>query len=59
MLEQMAIAGQRVAAAGPLYKVGSLTPMWVEMQLPAAQAALVKLGDLVSIQNSGASGRVI
>ena len=59
VLEQMAIAGQRVAAADPLYKVGSLTPIWVEMQLPAAQAARVKMGDKVSIHNSGASGRVI
>lgn len=59
VLEQMAIAGQRVAAADPLYRVGSLTPMWVEIQLPAAQAARVKLGDRVSIQNSSASGRVI
>ncbi len=59
VLEQMAIAGQRVATADPLYKVGFLTPMWIEIQLPAAQAARVKLGDLVSIQNSGASGRVI
>ncbi len=59
VLEQMAIAGQRVAAADPLYKVGFLTPMWVEVQLPAAQAARIKIGDIVSLQNSGASGRII
>ena len=55
----MAIAGQRVSAADPLYKVGFLTPMWVEIQLPAAQAARVKLGDKISIQSSGAGGSVI
>lgn len=59
VLEQMATAGQRVAAADPLYKVGFLMPMWVEIQLPAAQAARVKISDKVSIQNSGASGRII
>lgn len=59
VLEQMAIAGQRVEAASPLYKLGSLTPMWIEINMPASQAARVKEGDVVSIQNSGASGKVI
>lgn len=59
VLEQLAIAGQRVEAASPLYKIGSLTPMWLEIQMPAADAVRVKDGDMVITQSHLVKGRVI
>jgi len=59
VLEQMTIAGQRVEAATLLYKIGSLKPMWLEINMPAAQVVRLKEGDAVIVQNSNAKGRII
>lgn len=62
VLEQMASVGQRVDAMTPIYKVATLNPMWLDIQVPVQAAQRVKAGDLVSLRTPGSSpvsGQVI
>jgi RND family efflux transporter MFP subunit len=59
VLEQSAQAGQRVEAAAPLFRIGKLAPLWVEIQTPAALAAQLREGLPVRIAAVGASGTII
>lgn len=59
VLEQSAQAGQRVDAAAPLFKIGKLAPLWLEIQTPAALAAQLREGLPVHVASVGASGRII
>ena len=59
VLEQMATPGQRVEAAAPLFKLGQLDPLWLEVQLPVARLNEVAQGAAVKVPASGAAGRVI
>lgn len=59
VLEQLAVAGQRLEAAAPVLKVARLTPLWLEIQLPIARLAEVREGAAVSVPSAQASGEVI
>jgi len=56
VLEQHALVGQRVEQAAPLYRVATLDPLWVEMQVPAVDAGSLALGRLVRVEASLAVG---
>ncbi len=58
VLDQMAVAGQRVEAVTPLYRVGDLDPLWLEIHAPIEKAARIAVGDPVLISAHGISGRV-
>jgi RND family efflux transporter MFP subunit len=59
ILEQSVQPGQRVDAAAPLFRIGQLTPLWIEIQAPAALAADLREGLAVSVPAVGAAGHVI
>lgn len=59
VLEQSAQAGQRVEAAAPLFKIGKLSPLWIEIQTPAALAAQLREGLTVRVASVGAAGKII
>ena len=59
VLEQLAVAGQRVEAAAPVLKVARLSPLWLEIQLPVARLAEVREGAAVSVPAAQAEGEVI
>ncbi len=59
VLEQMVTVGQRVDAAAPLYKVGRLNPLWLEIQMPASSVSGVAVGTAVSIKAYAAKGKVL
>lgn len=59
VLEQSVQPGQRVDAAAPLFRIGLLTPLWIEIQVPAALAADLREGLAASVPAQGATGRVI
>jgi RND family efflux transporter MFP subunit len=59
VLERHVVVGQRVDAAAPLFRIARLAPLWVEMQVPAREAALVHLGDAVRLGALGSAGRVV
>lgn len=58
VLEAAAQPGQRVDAATPLFKVGRLTPLWLEIQASPAQAGGVAVGDAVGVAGCTQPGRV-
>ena len=57
MLEAHAMPGQRVDAAAPLFTVGHLDPLWVDLDVPVAQAAGIAAGTPVRVGE--ARGRVV
>ncbi len=59
VLEQMAVAGQRVEAASPLYRVGTLKPLWLEIHVPIEGARGVTIGQAVRVPEYAVSGAVI
>lgn len=59
VLEQMATVGQRVEAAAPLFKVGQLKPLWLEIQAPAALAASLQAGAAVEVPAVSARGKLL
>ena len=58
ILEKSASSGQRLDAAAPLFKVASLKPLALELQVPLASAGNLKTGAAVTLPTSGARGRL-
>lgn len=58
VLEAAVQPGQRVTSATPIFKLGRLTPLWLEIQATPAQAAGLTTGDLVSVPGCHENGRV-
>ncbi len=58
VLEQLAVAGQRVEAATPLYRVADLDPLWIEIHTPIEKVVRVAVGDPVLIPAHDVRGRV-
>jgi RND family efflux transporter MFP subunit len=59
VLEQIAVAGQRVEAASPLYRVATLKPLWLEIHVPIEGAEQVTVGQSVLVPEYDVTGRVI
>lgn len=59
VLEATAQAGQRVDANTPLFRLGRLQSLWLEIQATPAQAAGLAAGDRVSVPGCTAKGRLI
>lgn len=59
VMEQLVAPGQRVEAAAPLFKVARLSPLWLEIQVPLAQASALQGGASVRVPSLQASGKVI
>lgn len=59
VLEQNALPGQRVEASVPLFRIGKLSPLWLEIQVPASLADVLKPGLAVAVKDSPASGKII
>ncbi|MDR2221089.1 MAG: efflux RND transporter periplasmic adaptor subunit [Methylobacillus sp.] len=59
VLESMVTAGQRIDAMTPLFRIGSLTPLWLEIHAPVETLGDVKEGMAVRIPKYEAEGRVI
>ena len=59
VIEATAQPGSRVDAMTPLFKIGRLAPLWLEIQAAPAQAAGIARGDAVSIPGCSLTGRVI
>ncbi len=59
VLEQMTIAGKRVEAADPLYKIASLKPLWLEIHVPLEQIVDIRPGQTVMVPSVNVSGQII
>ena len=58
VLEQFVTTGQRVDANTPLYKIGRLSDLLLEIQVPATEAAEVEVGMTVRIPAVRGSARI-
>ncbi|BBA35752.1 putative heavy metal efflux system protein [Methylocaldum marinum] len=59
VLERMAVVGQRVDRLAPLFRVGKLDELWLEVDMPQERLHEVKIGDRISVENSRAAARII
>lgn len=59
VLEQMVTAGQRIDPAIPMFRIGRLTPLWLEIHAPIESLASVRAGMQVRIPKYQAEGKVI
>lgn len=59
VLEQMAKVGQRVDTATPLYRIATLSPLWLEIRAPLGLMDTVRPGLKVKIPKSGIEGKLI
>jgi len=59
VLEQMVTTGQRVDMGMPLYRIGRLHPLWLEIHAPLEGLPLVKIGMPVQVPKFQASGKLI
>jgi RND family efflux transporter MFP subunit len=51
--------GQRVEQAAPLVKIAKLSPLWVEIPIPAANISAIRNGAKVEVEGYATPGRVI
>jgi cobalt-zinc-cadmium efflux system membrane fusion protein len=59
VLEQMATAGQRVDASAPIYRIGRLKPLWLEIHAPLDILNFAKEGMRLIIPKYQAEGKII
>jgi RND family efflux transporter MFP subunit len=59
VLEQNAVPGQRVEASSPLFRIGKLGTLWLEIQVPAVLADSLKPGLEVTVKDSPAKGVLV
>jgi RND family efflux transporter MFP subunit len=58
VLEQMAVAGQRVDATAPLYRIGNLKPLWIDIHIPLERTQGVAIGDKVLVPQLQVEGLI-
>lgn len=59
VLEQLAVAGQRIEASAPLYKLASLSPLWLEVAVPLSRLAQINEGSKITVPAYQAVGKVL
>lgn len=59
VLEQMATAGQRVDASMPIYRIGRLKPLWLEIHAPLDILNFAKEGMRLTVPKYQAEGKII
>jgi membrane fusion protein, heavy metal efflux system len=59
VLEQMVDTGQAVAAAAPLFRVASLSPLWLEVHVPVDRLGGLQPGDPVLVPREGIRGHIL
>ena len=59
VLEQLVTVGQRIDTATPMFRIGRLNPLWLEIHAPVESLAVVSKGMLVKIPQYQAEGKII
>ena len=59
VLEQMAIPGQKLEAADPLFQIGQLSPLWLEIHVPVEVVRNVAAGDMIAVPDMELEGKII
>lgn len=50
--------GERVDVNAPVFTIARLSPLWVNLQVPAARLSVVPIGSIVLLPAQGAQGRI-
>jgi cobalt-zinc-cadmium efflux system membrane fusion protein len=58
ILERMVTAGQRVDVLAPLFRIGKLDELWLEIDMPQERMNEVRMGDRVRIENASNAARI-
>lgn len=58
VLERMVTAGQRVDVLAPLFRIGKLDELWLEIDMPQERMNEMRIGDKVRIENSNSVARI-
>jgi cobalt-zinc-cadmium efflux system membrane fusion protein len=58
ILERMVTAGQRVDVLAPLFRIGKLDELWLEIDMPQERMNEVRMGDRVRIENASNTARI-
>jgi len=58
ILERLVALGQRVDPLSPLFKLGKLDELWLEIDMPMERLPEARVGDTVAIENSGLDARI-
>lgn len=58
VIERMAVAGSRVDNLAPIYRIGVLNELWLEIAIPQERLGTIKVGDKVMIENSPISAEI-
>lgn len=59
ILERMAVVGQRVDTLAPLFRIGKLGELWLEVDMPQERLHEVRIGDRVTVESPPAVARII
>lgn len=59
VLERMAVVGQRVDLLAPLFRIGQLDELWLEIDMPQERLHEARIGDQVTVDAPKASARII
>ena len=58
ILERMAVAGQRLDALSPLFRIGNLDELWLEIDMPQERLPEIRLGDEVFVDRPAIPARI-
>ncbi len=58
VLDSLATAGQRVDLLAPLFRIGRLNELWLEIEMPQERMNELRLGDRVRIENTDYTARI-
>ncbi len=58
ILERMVTAGQRVDVLAPLFRIGKLDELWLEIDMPQERMNEIRMGDRVRIENTTSTARI-
>jgi cobalt-zinc-cadmium efflux system membrane fusion protein len=59
ILEQLATPGQRLEAGAPLFRIAESSKLWLELHATAAESALIRPGDAVTVPGCDKPGRIV
>jgi len=58
VLEQMAVAGERLDMLAPLYRIANLDQLWLDINIPQERINSIKVGDKVIIENTAITATI-
>jgi cobalt-zinc-cadmium efflux system membrane fusion protein len=58
VLERLAVVGQRVDLLAPLFRIGKLSELWLEIDMPQERMGEIRMGDRVLIENFTLNARI-